>query len=515
MLADSLLAMADGLALRADSLSLCLEESRQVIARVLEAGQAVISADTEIDRLTAAVLRNTLVLADFQTLYERAFYLESNLHMNDSHTNRTSYGNLNSEFKFLSQKFDRAHSRSGLALPESDLSPDPAAQAPAAAQTGLQKMLSISNINLRPLRCKSTRVSKKKSKYKLLEAYTLNPLQLNPTRDVLASSANTNLSNIMESSDLSAHLDLSPHTTMLSLEDNTLDQQPACVLSGALPLFGSFTALDIDNFDLDSVAVLEHEPASPTPTLDDFENFHHYLRKSRIDLRQAFPEPLTKARSHDSVLSLHNLPAPTLPLAMSKFHNPLDMVKFESSISTTPTVEAIYSKRLDSSVNFREHSRKLLSSNPILSTPAGTPHSLSHDVAKDEVHTPTKKKSHGFFQLLNSPLGSPRGFVSGPIAATPNAERRNSVDIFSKSFANNIMNLMGTSAPKAQPDTVPSKPVLSAKKSPPEKIKRMKKDINNPISVNNEIHTKRLPRKSTSFFPSSVPDKHIFNHTSG
>ncbi|RKP28604.1 hypothetical protein METBISCDRAFT_28990 [Metschnikowia bicuspidata] len=89
---------------------------------------------------------------------------------------------------------------------------------------------------------------------------------------------------------------------------------------------------------------------------------------------------------------------------------------------------------------------------------------------------------------MNSPLGSPRGLRDSPPALRPTGrkERQGSIDLILKSLYTSFMNLVGTSPGVAQT------PVKESK-SPPEKIKKMRKDLKGPISAQSDLMLKRRP----------------------
>ncbi|KAM9913637.1 hypothetical protein OXX59_006340 [Metschnikowia pulcherrima] len=504
---DSLLGMVDSISARSDKLVNTLNDSNAIISQIMEMNTTISKYDTEIDNMSQLVTKNNVFLGEFQKLYEKSFFLESNFGLNDCYTNDTSFSNLYAEYDYLWNEFQAENSRK---LPEtSKESPEVPALIPEGEGTQDRKVkntISISNLNLKPLRCKESKVSKQKSRYRLSEAYTLNPLQGFPIREVSGSSTNTNYSNVMMASDTERHEEISfysktsvagspisaiddlSRTPKFSETDQgdhveDFDQASSPLLFKSLHTVQFGTTDEAETADLES-----HSPASQ---FEDFDNFHHFLRRSRINLKETFPV-MERPRSHDSVLtSVENC---DLSLSQRKFHNPADMIYTQKkSISSKPTVEAIYSERFDAESKFKEHSAMLLAKQD-----SGT---------HTEVVATTPKKNQNFdlFRLMNSPLGSPRGFErpTAPSKSMTDAtttssrlitSRRKSVDLFSKSLASSFMSLVNTSSslPKhAYSDT--KAPKMNGTQSPPEKIKRLKRDIKNPIASTNDTKSKRLP----------------------
>lgn len=523
---DSLLAMVDTISARSDKLVNTLNESNSLISLIMESNTTISKYDTEIDTMSQLVSKNNTFLAEFQKLYEKSFFLESNFGLNDCYTNDTSFSNLYNEYDFLWNEFHGANTKLSFQRTGQVHVPDSpeVLEKRVSPERKVKNTISISNLNLKPLRCKDSKVQKQKSRYRLSEAYTLNPLLALPIREVLETSTTTQYSNLMEALDQDNGTDTSffsessvpalpisvknqNHEDDLSRTPPFLDVEHKTNLDSfdpsSLPLlFKSLYTLAYETGEVDDLGSLDFEPQSPDSRFEDFDNFHHFLRRSRINLKETFPPPLERARSHDSVLSVIKL-EPSAPVSTSvvkrKFNNPAAMINaLKKSLSTQPTVEAIYSRGIDASSKFKEHSTKLLATQG-----DKTPRQ------DDKESTPKKPPSFDLFKLMNSPLGSPRGFkrlqtpdpkqpVSSSISI-PNCDiphRRKSVDIFGKSLASSFLNLVNTSSslPKQTRFVLPDESSHGATTtSPPEKIKKLKKDLKNPIALMNDIKSKRLP----------------------
>lgn len=133
---------------------------------------------------------------------------------------------------------------------------------------------------------------------------------------------------------------------------------------------------------------------------EEFENFEKYLRNSRINLRDAFPNILNQSRSHESALS-YSLIAPPV-----QFHNPIENVKLSKVRVVEPTVE--------SSLQFQEKSN--LSAFPERQTTSKE--LLSNMISKSEkLDGPTediddlKSRLKVFHFALSAPFQSSRNTV--------------------------------------------------------------------------------------------------------
>lgn len=536
---DHLLSLADNLSLRSDKLVTSICESNNLISLILELNGSIAAADSQIDTMTEVINKNNICLNEFEKLYEKSFFLESNLLYNQSYTNETSLDNLSKEYLHLLSSFGH---HNVCHLVEKDVLPPPENRA-------LKNMLSISNLELKPIRCRTTKVAKQKSRYRLSAAYTLNPLSETSARDFLKSSHET-VSTLMEEYE-------SPDSLVTSLAEDdtpkfartqsvrshrtTTVNVSEAVHSDAKTTESAATASDLANLDkkspqhehnlfiframspvnLSSVNLDDLEEydfslsdSSPTPS-DDLDNFHKYLRQSRVDLRTAFPAPLYKSTSHESVFSTVQIP--TQKPQPLKFHNPALMLTSHAKEAVNqPTAETIYSSSIPSHTslsvppvvsNFKEHSRKLL--NDLLRL------ELPESPTKAKPITPRRKSNFTLFNLLNSPMGSPSGFSNIKEEPTTNSNsRRGSIDLVSKSLTSGLMSLVGSTWP-----VEPSPSLPTPLHCPPPQLKKLRKGIRDPIEFHNEVHHKRLPvhdRKPNNGSHSSItigPGKQkVINH---
>lgn len=501
---DTLLAMVDSLSTKSDRIVSSICESNDLIGLILEVNGSIAAADSEIDTMTELINKNNICLNEFEKLHEKSFFLDSNLHLNQLYTNETSLSNLNKEYSYLLTSFGHQNVR--------HLSDQPLTEAPLVVEDKkLKNALSISNLELKPIRCRNAKVTKQKSRYRLSAAYTLNPLQENPNRDFLRSSHETNFSSIMEnktidSSDTSIGEDTSKihHETFIDHEDfnnleDTFENQTSPKIQERLFTFGAMSPVNMNYVNLDDLEEYDFNLSDVSPSSsEELENFHKYLRQSRVDLRTAFPAPLQKSRSHDSVFSGVKIPTQQPP--PPKFHNPAIMLTSHAKETINqPTVETIYSSSSKSNMamdilpamsHFKEHSKRLLQEVQPPTQPVDIPESPT----KLKPLTPRRKSTFTIFNLLNSPMGSPSGFNKHSTEPAERAPpRRGSIDLMSKSFASGLMSLVAKSVDTTERGKMAEKTTKSVHFSPPEKIKKLKKGIRDPIEIRNDIQSKRLP----------------------
>lgn len=434
-----MLTLADTLLERSSRLTERIDESNMLISSILDLNTRITSADAEIDAITDLINKNNVAINEFEKLHEKAFFLDSNIHLNDPFTNETSLFNLSNEFHYLTQMFSYHNGRmdfdsrpstgySTESYPELEKETEQPEQQELTEESvqptrGLRSILSISNLNLKPLRCRNAKVAKQKSRYRLLSAYTLNPVQ--ESRSISDSSRETH------------------HLFAMSTISSQTDQS-----SVKSPLFKhmdpvEMTPLDHDLLLTSSGSFEEHN------SFGDLENFHQFLRPSRVDLREAFPEQ------------------------KRKFHNPVESIINKGNVSE-PTVEPIFSNpegnpKAGHSRSFIDHSRELLQQD-------GSP-------SKKAPSTP-KKSNFTLFNLLNSPLGSPKLLLPLDIEKQPQRPRRASIDTIGKSLTSSFMNLVGKDAKEPKQELG----------SPTRKIKHTKpRKPRDPISIPNPLNSKRLP----------------------
>lgn len=471
---DDLLNMADAITSRSESIASSMDESNSLILRILQLNSRITSADAEIDYMTELLNKNNVCINEFEKLHEKSYFLDSNLHLNESFTNETTFLNLTKEYNYMLDTFRHHNERFSTTVEENHQVVEP------QQKKELQAMLSISNLNLRPLRCKDRKVEKKKSRYRLSSAYTLNPvLEHEPEthRNVSKLSAGTydNQDSIMDSHHRST--DVSS-----AMEPNDFDYHKDTSALSYSPTFKALNPIDMSNLDLDidNVSLCSGISDLPETKRFELENFHDFLRPSRVDLRSAFPTaPLQKSKSHDLIFERKDDSKPSC-----KFHNPADTIINKGNVGK-PTVEAIFTSTVEGkpqnllTKSFKDHSTSILHQ---LKAADGSP------VKKQQPTTP-KKSNITIFNLLNLPLGSPRGFEQTRQEAPP---RRGSIDQLGKTLTSSFLHLMyGNASPS------PASSIKAVNhESPPDGIKKLRKGLRDPISIPNEIKSRRLPPSS-------------------
>lgn len=460
--------MADAILNRSESIALSMDESNALILRIIQLNSQITSADSEIDAMTELLNKNNVCINEFEKLHERSFFLDSNLHLNESFTNETSFINLNREYTYMLDSFRHHNQRY--------LSADQPVEQSAPQNKELKNMLSISNLNLRPLRCRNQKVRKQKSRYTLSAAYTLNPLleKEETFRNVSKLSAET-----YDKPD--SLMDVQHDSTSISSSSETNEFENYAGSVSESPTFKRLNPVDMSKLDLE-IDQLSHcsslSEQSGSPKYDnltsrfDLNDFSEFLRPSRIDLSKALPT-LKKSSSHDSIFSEHNAGLKS----SFRFHNPAATIINKGNVSQ-PTVETIFTSTLEKkpsqgpSRTFKDHSQGILHQYKPEESP----------VKKTQPVTP-KKTNVNIFNLLNSPLGSPRGF-NQPVQS---GARRGSIDQLGKSLTSSFRHLINNTSSPSQP------PASSQRQSPPEGIKKLRKGLRDPISIPNDINSRRLP----------------------
>lgn len=676
---DLILSIVDKLEARSNDILSTVEDSNRLINHLVSMNEEISSLDSSIEDIGDLLSDNSNNMNQFSNLYEKSFYLESNLHVNDIITSQTSFETLTNEFHHLVKRLERNdyysrvpyvnhpqnedsihqnensihHNERDESIHKSYEVPshmDTVYETPTHMDTAYDSTLdnitpttfhpdtpptvpqmhnkvSLSNLKLKPIRCNSRKVYKKKSRYRLSGIYNINPIayeesqflsglddescaspqlatiDLFTPQDLLkpqdftderftpqdfterftlgnftdADQLTPDLStfgeasayrNIIPSSETPAYRHIIPsisdHTNISSNImhnedpiDNDISFQPdelnslassplnetaiyKRLRSNSLPeghlvdnnnILGDFeisdpdklrmnrlksfisyhnihrsfeihpqsgdtffskspptASLNIDhNDEFDNISICSdlsyYSPAKQTPTLDvqeEFDNFDKYLRQSRIDLRNAFPDTITKASSHESIFQSEiEVLRTTKPY---KFHNPAESMMLGSSKVSVATVfyDNDHSTKSKKSVSFAETQdpKKFLSEVMLRNDHTSKP-------SPPVMLPPESPNKFNNFSIFNFAMNSP----SKP-KSIPSQERRNSMDHISNSLTDTFKNLVNTT-------TVTHKP---KKLSYPEKKKRELElklhPISNevrPITIKNEIHTKRLP----------------------
>lgn len=361
---DSLLSIVDNLELKSNSLLQGFQDSHSTLDQVLSNNNHISTFDIKIDNTNRLLQNNCKFTAEFNELMSKASLFEHNFLNNDLITNNNAFNNISNEFSYLKLKFGIDTSLNENSMPNYNINSEGDKKDP-----GIPKLNSVSDLSLKPIRCKSQRVYKKKSRYRISNIFNnpiLNsPVVSNEPSSKTASSQSQmnnsmNNSNSLDNDSSENIMDLSyPQSNDTTPDMLDINQKPFMAEIGSddgpelLP-----NQLDYDN-DNDSVISFDN----------DF-NFEQYLRKSRINLSQdSYPYVMRKSIS-DSSINAHmhaNEPDEEYPHDLStssieeksniqvpktnfnfKFHNPIDNVK-PSHEFLTPTIQSIYSTTMTQS----------------------------------------------------------------------------------------------------------------------------------------------------------------------
>lgn len=429
---------------KSTSLLQSARNTSSLVAEVTKLHSSIAAADSTIGLLNDSIASNYSYLHRIDQLHERSFFLESSLSTNDFVTNQNTWSNLYAEYKHILNHIEGpvVDISTPQTINTEEVSRDKIdlAEVPRL----LSKIISVSDMQLKPIRCREKKMYKKKSKYRLSHIYNINPLASSPILEVPnseeeidASSSfdtqeddevmiqiiddstviqndndhNSNNNTISTTSDdntnthnrnqltiaTSPETSFAPYSFSSRMRSNSVPEitfthgglnifntegimQASNILTdftkgetedsmrlnrlkhfisihglskkesehldepmGDVSLADSdftktpnFTPIDLDHPDdidiLDIDACSDFSYYSPEKTEDIDDDFEKYLRKSRVDLQNAFPA-IHRSTSHESVFSNHieiNIPK-------WKFHNPIDNTA--STHSTGPTIK--------------------------------------------------------------------------------------------------------------------------------------------------------------------------------
>ncbi|EMG49728.1 hypothetical protein SBY92_004403 [Candida maltosa Xu316] len=196
---------------RTNKLTDVVSNSNELINSLSLINDSVTQFDNDIDEIRELIDSNNKSINEFKSLHEKAFYLESNILHNDNITNFQSFEHITEEYIHLlsnlrgNDKYSCQDVQEDTPIRQSEIvepqlqhephqphqsspasSPHPQPQEPVPEPENevhhppdLKKMISISNLKLKPMRCTSTEnqtLSKKKSRYRLSSIYNINPI---------------------------------------------------------------------------------------------------------------------------------------------------------------------------------------------------------------------------------------------------------------------------------------------------------------------------------------------------
>lgn len=608
---DLLITLVDNLDARSTQLLNSIQETNYLVTDIMSLNNDISKADKTIDLMDDLVSSNYTYLSEFENLYERSFLLESNMHLNDVVTSETTLDNLRQEYRFLVNRFTRNDD-----FVSDHETPTQVSEEEATVSTHFQtpprlhNSISVSNLKLKPIRCRSKRMPTKKASMRVLSTSTvklveksemlllipdedeittpvsnigkrlsthdlfnaplpkkvalsnneatitditqsppskimdtfkdygnddsntistspdlfgelhsrikvrsnslpetpkLEKFELNSFNILKSHTSNTNSSNIFQDCNNDSELlrlnrlkhfissgNVQRHVYMNRCETSLSNPFQQHNNQSTFEKTPTFTPVDmennnIDQFDIESISVCsdfsEYPPEEPTEELDNFESF---LRKSRIDLSQSFPNIITKAKSHDSVFTNEELVslAASVPSKLFKFHNPVENVNLNSLKVATTTVEPIYYHGGDQiSHSSRDKNNK------------GNTTKLLNDVMsktdRKEAST-TKTPNRIKKSLFNFNIPSPSKSIQGESLPDSNI-RRGSFDLVSKSLTDSFMNFVNTGALEKLKKYEPHSSSSDCKSKSINVFEQTNNAKERPIVIRNDTLIKRLP----------------------
>lgn len=349
---DNLLSIVDNLELKSNALLQGCQQSNTLLDQILNNNNHISTFDIKIDNTNQLLQNNYQFTAEFNELVSKTCLFEHNFLNNDTISNSNTFSNLNHEFEYLKLKF-------GIDTNVPDYQETRPLVSTKPSNVNLPKLNSISDLSLKPLRCKSNKVYKKKSHYRISNIFN-NPILNSP---VTPNPEDPNIPNESHTDDLEDSLDNIMDQTYPQSNDTTPDMEYTNFDINEKPYIHELlpNTIDCDLNDNDSVL---------SDTLDSPEfNFEQYLRKSRINLnKDSYPYVVRKSVSDASLNLDHSIdPLDDSPrytdlssssletnvqvpktLFNFKYHNPIDNVK-PSHDFISPTIQSIHSTTMASS----------------------------------------------------------------------------------------------------------------------------------------------------------------------
>ena len=179
---------ADKLNSKTNHLLEAVNESESLITKILLMHTRVSLFDDDIESTSSQVEKSQSFRMELAKLIERTYLLGFSLPINDSVTSRTTLSNIALEYEFLRDHLlnNKASDKSmGYNIDDSFMentvnTDEDSEEIQRNLAPYLRVEPSISHLQLKPLRCPSKKISKKKSRYRLSSIYTLNPLTTDP-----------------------------------------------------------------------------------------------------------------------------------------------------------------------------------------------------------------------------------------------------------------------------------------------------------------------------------------------
>lgn len=142
--------------------------------RLVATHDAITEYDEDIDDIRQMLMANTTLMIQLHQLQQKCYLFEASLAHNDPITNQTTFEHLVGEFHHLvggltkNDEFDVETGYGGdSGASSSTLRDTPPPMTPK---------MSVLNLKLKPMRCNQAKINKKKSRYRLLSIYNINPL---------------------------------------------------------------------------------------------------------------------------------------------------------------------------------------------------------------------------------------------------------------------------------------------------------------------------------------------------
>src|SRR5699024_5991290 len=145
-------------------------DSNTIIDRICHYSKSIVDIDNDIEMLSCQVSSNLQNLSHLTHLYDKSVLLESSLYLNDDLANAFSMECLQNEYSHVKLAFQSVNSN-GFSIDKKSKvninSNDEINNIPDQPSPTLATVLSLSNLKLKPIRCKSKKIYKKKSRYRL------------------------------------------------------------------------------------------------------------------------------------------------------------------------------------------------------------------------------------------------------------------------------------------------------------------------------------------------------------
>ena len=166
---DLLITLVDNLDTRSTQLLNSIQETNYLVTDIISLNNDISTADKTIDFMDDLVSNNHTHLSEFESLYERSFLLESNMHLNDLVTSETTLDNLRQEYRFLMNRFTEndgynSVNESATQVSEEETTVSTHFQTPPR----LHNSISVSNLKLKPIRCRSKKIPRKRASMRIM-----------------------------------------------------------------------------------------------------------------------------------------------------------------------------------------------------------------------------------------------------------------------------------------------------------------------------------------------------------